>query len=70
MKKYRPKTQIMYSYGTLYTALIWCHPQSRWTLLHDTGSIVHLTNKSVSIDISKDEFKRNWVEAKGDKRGT
>lgn len=68
MKKYRPKTQIMYAYGTFYTAHIWCHPQSRWTLLHETGSIVHLTNKSVSIDISKDEFKRNWIEVGGEKK--
>lgn len=66
MKKYRPKTQITYSYGVLYYAHIMCYPQSKWEFLHETMSIVHLRNKNVFIAISKDEFERNWVEV-GDK---
>ena len=67
MKKYRPKTQIMYSYGTLYKANIMCHPQSRWEFLHETMSIVHLGNKNVALAITKEEFEKHWVEVKGDK---
>lgn len=68
MKKYRPKTQIIYSYGTLYTAKVCCYPQSRWEFLHETLSIVHLRNKNVTLAITKEDFEKQWVEVKGDKK--
>lgn len=67
MKKYRPKTQIMYSYGTLYTVNVWCYPQSRWEFLYETLSIVRLRNKNVALAITKEDFEKQWVEVKGDK---
>lgn len=68
MKKYRPKTQIMYSYGTLYKATIWCYPQSRWTRLRIEGSNkVYLEKHNVIIEISEEDFEKQWVEVKGDK---
>lgn len=57
MKKYRSKRQTEYLYGTLYTVMISCAPQSRWTRLYKAGSNhVFLENKNVIIEISVKDF--------------
>ena len=68
MKKYRPKEQIAYGYGTSYKAMIFCAPQSRWTRWNEEDSNkVYLENHNVIIEISKEDFEKQWVEVKGNK---
>lgn len=68
MKKYRPKEQIAYRYGTPYKAMIFCAPQSRWTRWNEKDSNkVYLENRNVIIEISVEDFEKHWVEVKGDK---
>lgn len=70
--KFRPKTIIMYTYGLEYKAYISCYPQSRWELVfekdNEIGGMVCLRNKGISIHLTKEDFKNNWIEVKNGKR--
>lgn len=59
--KYRPKELIIYSYGFgEYTANIVCYPQSRWEVTNSDIEKVTLKKKGVSIQISMEDFKKQW----------
>jgi len=62
MNKYRPKTFIMYFYGTINKAVITCYPQSRWELVYERDDKVCLKNKHTSIELNKDDFSKHWKE--------
>ncbi len=62
MEKYRPKQQIVYLYGTEHKACIVCYPQSRWVLVSKSDSEVTLSNKHTTINLTIEDFEKNWVE--------
>lgn len=64
MSKYKPKTFIMYTYGTIYQAVITCYPQSRWELVYEKDNQVCIRNKYVSIALKKSDFEEYWEEVK------
>ena len=63
-ERYRPKSFVMYFYGINYQALISCYPQSRWELYATKEDKVMLKNKHISIEISKEDFEKQWVKVK------
>jgi hypothetical protein len=43
--------------------MITCYPQSRWNVIGTSKNKVVLNNRNTTIEIKKDDFARNWVEA-------
>lgn len=59
---YRPKHFVMYLYGEIYQAHIVCHPQSRWELVYEKHNKIALRNKHTSIELTREDFEKHWVE--------
>lgn len=63
MKVVRPDTEVLYTWGDDHKCMITCYPQSRWKILGKTENKIMLNNKNITIEITKEDFVRNWVEA-------
>lgn len=59
--KARPKNGVMYRFGTLYQCYIHCRPQQKWDYVYK-GNKVELRYKNMTITITTDDFKENWLE--------
>jgi hypothetical protein len=63
MKTVRPDTEVLYTWGDDHKCMITCYPQSRWNVIGTSKNKVVLNNRNTTIEIKKDDFVRNWVEA-------
>ena len=59
--KARPRSGVMYKFGTLYPCYIHCYPQQKWDYAYN-GDKVELRYKNTTIAITTDDFKGNWLE--------
>lgn len=60
--KARPRSAVTYMFGgTLYPCCIHCYPQQKWDYVYK-GDKVELRYKNMTITITTNDFKRNWLE--------
>lgn len=57
----RPRTYIMYMFGTLYQAYISCYPQQWWEY-KDKGNVTELRRDKIVITIKTEDFRKDWLE--------